>query len=542
MRSLRAILNLRTLSMYAIAVLFAAACVLPSALNGGSKVGFLLAMLSISAAVFLLLISIAKLLRDKGRFLSDRPFDRRLFFVAFGATFALWLVFFLVLYPGVFTVDSNDIVCMVSGLPFESDHFRYQSLNAHHPGAYVLFCWSVLSLGNLLGLGVTKSCALLSLAHLLVLSLCCSYVLERLYGLTKSKLVVGLFAVLILCNPLVGYYSATVWKDVIFGGVFAVFAIEYVAFLAFGYRSENKIRYAIFVIACCACALLRSNGLVVVVASLVIVLLVVSSNARRAAMGVLAAVLICYLLVAKVLYPLAGVVSAHASEGMAVPLQQIAYTIKEDGRLSEDQKERMSRILPLDKWKDGYVANLVNGIKFDKDFDDDYFEEHQLEFFADWLMMGCENPGKYFRAWCGQTESFWSVGAGTWYTEKPGYSLDGSGNIADNKLSGCLSVNSLKMWIEDFKEAFPWLFSMAWIAWIVIFSAAILFFLRRKLTVVCLFPIVGYWATFLIAAPANDFRYMFPALLCVPLVFGLLQYSLPQDERRVSSAHGNEGC
>lgn len=512
-----------------VAALFSCACVVPSVLRGASVRAALLAAASIFAASWVLMVCLARLMRNTENIVPSVRFNRTVFLASFAVITLYWLLYFSALLPGVYTADSTDIAKMVLGLPFEADHFRYQTLNAHHPGLYVGLCWLVLSLSGAAGLDLFASCAVLSLVHLVLLSVCCAYVLERLYGLSRSRLLVGIFVVFAICNPLVGYYSSTVWKDVLFGGVFAVFVIEYIAFVGYGRCAfQNRVRHVVFIASACVCALLRSNGLLMVVVSLVVVWVVSSSDSRRSAVKLLGIVLGCFLIVAKVVYPLMGVAPAHASEGMAIPLQQIAYTIKEDGNLSEDQKNRLSRILPLDEWAEGYISSSANGVKFNKDFNDEYFESHKLAFIADWLAIGFENPGKYLRAWCLQTQSFWNMSADTWYIANPGCDLEGV-NADGNGLPSVFSVDALKAALSDYKAAFPWLFNMAWIAWLVIFSMAALLFLDRKKAALCLTPLVGYWLTFLIAAPANDFRYMFPVMLCIPLLFHLFQYVLPQE-------------
>ena len=45
---------------------------------------------------------------------------------------------------------------------------------------------------------------------------------------------------------------------------------------------------------------------------------------------------------------------------------------------------------------------------------------------------------------------------------------------------------------------------------------------RRRIGLVVTLALVTYWATYLVAAPAADFRYSFPLLLSIPLVLSLL--------------------
>lgn len=70
--------------------------------------------------------------RDEGYFVLDRVFP----ILSFVAIRGCWFFFYLLYYPGCTSGDSNDILKMVLGLPFEADHFRYDTWNNHHPIAY----------------------------------------------------------------------------------------------------------------------------------------------------------------------------------------------------------------------------------------------------------------------------------------------------------------------------------------------------------------------------------------------------------------------
>lgn len=138
------------------------------------------------------------------------------------ALILLWSFFLLTLYPGIASTDSVDVMKMALGLPFESDHFRYDSLNNHHPAFYVLMNWGALNLGALLGLGEIGQVACAASLHMLVLAICCSWATAKLAGMYRSKGLTVFLLLFFLCNPLIALYSISIWKDVVFAALFLV--------------------------------------------------------------------------------------------------------------------------------------------------------------------------------------------------------------------------------------------------------------------------------------------------------------------------------
>lgn len=156
----------------------------------------------------------------------------RLFVFATVSFIAIWIVFGLLpLYPGCYSTDSVDILKMISGLPFESDHFRYDALNNHHPAAYVFFVSVIFKACSIFGLSKFACAAMISFAHLVILGLCCGFIVYKVSRLFNRPIITLFCFSFLLCDPLLVWYSVTVWKDVIFSGLFVCFALS-------GYQGE----------------------------------------------------------------------------------------------------------------------------------------------------------------------------------------------------------------------------------------------------------------------------------------------------------------
>lgn len=121
-------------------LLFSLACSLsltiPLLLEGKSVTYCCIAAIPFSALVYVVvyLLSCVSLNVDDEAFKNPLV----LFCCVAGSLMVVWTVGFFVLFPGCFSTDSTDILKMIWGIPFESDWFRYDSLNNHHP-AFIFF-------------------------------------------------------------------------------------------------------------------------------------------------------------------------------------------------------------------------------------------------------------------------------------------------------------------------------------------------------------------------------------------------------------------
>ena len=436
----------------------------------------------------------------------------------FAALAALWSLVLLVNWPGTYSTDSADIVRMASGLPFESDHFRYDSLNTHHPLAYVAFNALVLKAASLLGMQGTAALGLLSWTQLLVFAACCAFFVSKVASIARSRAAWWASFVFFAANPLLAQYATTLWKDILFSGFFLVFAVQLLACVLDPERFlRDRRETVVFVLAATLCCILRSNGFLAVAAALIVLVIVTRRHLRRIA-PVCAIVLCAAGFCIGALPSLVAAQPGHFSESVGIALQQLARTASEDGSFTEEQKAFIDEIVPFDRLSELYLPASANPIKFDPDFDDEFLESHKAEFLATWVLVGLDNPGSYIRAWCAQTQAFWNIGAGTWYTSAPGYPLDDATNYHEDLLAPVVDSSDIATATELAIEMFAPLYDMGTLVWFVLFALLAKAIARDTKGIACLAPFATLWATFLVAAPAGDFRYLLPLHAAIPLV------------------------
>ncbi len=547
--------------------LFALSWTIPLFVDSTPASAFVVALIFVVPLAFLasLLIAVIKTLRQELS-PSSQKLSLKIFVAVLISLLVCWGITFLVMYPGICTNDSTDILKMIWGMPFESDHFRYDGLNNHHPAFYVFLVYLALQLGSLLGLSQAMSVGLVSLLHMITLALCCAYFTSRIHALLGSRIMLALCWLFFFFNPLIAQYSVTVWKDIVFSGIFLVFLVElFVLVLMKEQFFSSKLDPVVFTTASIMCVLLRSNALPAIGVAFIVALCVCKPVRKQLAKVAGIVALVCVVVLGP-LYAIIGIQPGHFVEGVSIPLQQVSRVLAEESdnindepenannnadlvnddadlgnsdsdfgndgsdlgnsnsRLINDEQERFfDELLPIELYGQNYNPAMVDNIKFLPDFDDDFLEAHKGTFFLYWWQLGLQNPDIYARAWCDQTKPFWNAASTTWYVAPPGYSLaDGEEKVSRNLIYGLIDYEDLSVILQLALEMGQTLYNMAWLAWFVLFSCLALFCLGEKKYLICMAPLVVWWITLLIAAPATDFRYMFPVHLAVPFVVSLL--------------------
>lgn len=521
--------------------LFALSWTLPAYVEGASLFSCVAeAMLLFAPICFLILLAVRALVpakaalaeRGKGAAeeadVEERSFLRRhrVFFGTLAITLVIWGIVFVICFPGITSKDTMDILAMAAGegSPYNGS-FRYDGLNDHHPLLYAALYGIALRVAALFGASMMATVAVLALCHLVCLALSCAYCASTVFTLTKSKGALIFVCLFLTFDPLVALYSVTLWKDVLFAAV--VLALACISLRIASLPEEyvdHPVRLIPYGVLLALCALMRSNGIVVAaVMGAGMILLMTGVQRRKVLAWVGACALAFFFLVKGPVSWMLGVQPAHFAEAMGIPLQQIGRAVAEDGSLGEEQRAFIEGIIPLDALEGSYIPSSSNGIKFDEGFDDAFLEAHKAEFLKTWVQVGLDNPGSYLRAWCAQTECYWWVDGSTWYFSSVASDLEGNG-LEDG---GSLLVPGAKpshifAFAQAYLHAFAPLFQPAVLGWFVSFALLCFWARRSRLAALVSLSLTAYWLTFFVAAPATDFRYVFPLMLCVPLVLVLL--------------------
>lgn len=206
-------------------------------------------------------------------------------------------------------------------------------------------------------------------------------------------------------------------------------------------------------------------------------------------------------------------------ESVGIPLQQMTRVVVEDGKMTKADKELLFHLLPEDEYKKSYQPALVDSVKWNSEFDEEYLEEHKGEFFKTWLNMLKNNFSIYVDAYCLNTFGFWMPGVQTDY----GY--------ADRRIQEKNNVFNIHQ-IDVVERFFGFslreklqgnmiFIGSGTLAWIMLIISALLLIIKKN-AIVPVLPILFNWGIYLVATPAAfGLRYVFILLFGLPLLIVL---------------------
>ncbi len=447
---------------------------------------------------------------------TDSIIGKTVFFRCVLLMLILHMTGYLILYyPGCFTTDSNDILNMIMGKLEYTDHFRYSSLNSHHPLVYVLGLKLIIRTALHMGRSLSAGIAAAVFVQILLTAFAIVYLLRTIFMITGSRTVLFLTSVGFIFNPYIARMTITLWKDIPFTAVMLFFVSAAVRTLMV--PSEDKKPLKALMVSSCILAFLRSGAIIFPVIFFIALLFLKGINKKKVMIS-LVCLLCLYLAGSSMMNRIFHPEKGHFAEAIATPLQQVCRVVVSDGNISTDQELFLNQILPLEEIKENYNPVCVNQIKFSKNFSDTFLEENKGQFIKNWFTLGCQNPSIYVKAWIDETKGFWNLGTGTnYYLAYPKYDLQDKNSISEVQDTVRATWDNVQRAFWDFWKP---LGNCSFLGWVV----CILFFLsivqKRKKLIVILLPLMANWGIYIVNSPVyQEYRYTYPLYMIIPLLF-----------------------
>lgn len=440
-----------------------------------------------------------------------------------------WCPYFLTYFPGNLSVDSYSSIAQSIG---------GELWNNHHPVMFTLFVKICLTVGNLFG-SLEAGVCVFSLLQMTMLSLTLSYCLEWMRQKCIPFIIRVASFVFFGFSPLIAMYSCTMWKDILFSCwclLLAMTVFDIVQYESDRMLAHPKTLFRLTVL-CLLVAFGRNNGIYIVIATL-FVLAVSYRTLWKKTVPVFFVTILSIVLIQGLGYDALNILKGHFAESVGIPLQQIGYTVKNDGYITDEQAAFLNEIMPLDKMKEAYDATSSNGIKFHQDFNNEFLEANKAEFIKVWTELLIQNPGKFVKAYCMQTMGYWQLDT-IGYTYVYGaddYWIDiNERNIIQELFNIDLSAG-IQNKLPLFYNQTPFvnlLFSTGFPIWLLCISAAVLFVRKRLRYAQSLVPLLVLWGTLMIAAPTHgEFRYVFSMNLAIPFMISVALTRIDAEKER----------
>ena len=417
-----------------------------------------------------------------------------------------WLPYILTLAPGSVLEDSLDSISQLldPAVP----------VNNHHPVFYTFFIGIFIKIGLVLG-NINIGVFLYSLVQVCLMAGTIAYIIVLMVRKEVPLWIIGGSMLWYMFMPIFPDYAMIMWKDPIFSC-----ALLWLSFLLMELAEETEkicskswlIRYAVV---CFITAFFRNNGIYAVILSVIAVVVLCRKKMKRF-LCVSLAVLAAYYGITGAVYSELGIRTEFV-ESVGIPLQQIAAVIVNDGSVTAEEEKFLYTLLPEEEWKNSYAPCLVDKIKWNEHFDDEFLEENKGQFLETWFSLLIKNFPEYVKAYGMETLGFWKVGVQDEYGYIDTFITENGYGICEIDTFQKITGTSLNEFVRTFRVYI----GSGTLLWLIL--AAALFVLRDKTRLWIVFiPALGNWLTTMIATPvAFSLRYVYVFALGLPLFLAL---------------------
>ncbi len=405
--------------------------------------------------------------------------------------------------------------------------------STNHPLLHTLFIKGCLEIGLALWNSYTNGFMVYAVLQTLLLTACFSYSFCCIVRLVPRQtafhwIVLLLFAL----YPTNHLFAITTTKDVLASGAFLV-SLSALCMLLFNAPKpfcKSWTLYLLFVLSSILAMLLRNGVVYAYLAAALCILLFAQTLWVR--------LLLPSLLSIGMFFGASAALKAglHAGGGnpaemLAVPLQQIVNANIYHPECFTQEEQALFDDLIETKWR--YLPQIVDPIK--EFIDKDVLWENRDAYWKLYLSIGKKAPAAYLNA-------FLILNLGIWYpdeithadvhTDDQGYVHTSDWFYVWDEAPVSVEKHSYLPAVEKLYEMFSMgnihqkipvismLFSPGFICWSMFVPAILLLYRRRFSTLLAFVPLLAYWIG-LLFAPCIYIRYIYPIIVCMPLLFAL---------------------
>ena len=431
------------------------------------------------------------------------------FILSFLIILVCWIPYFLRFFPGTLSPDS------ISELSIIENNFSV--LSDHHPLLHVLFIAVPYIIGKKFFGSIAVGVAFYTITQMICMSAIFASVISFLYKRNVNNIFLILVLLFYSIMPMHGYYSIVMWKDIIFAGFMVLFTMECIKL--YERYIDNSINFKnmkYFIVISVFCVFFRNNGIY-----MYMFVALISIKLMREYWKVLT---ISFAIVFAIYYGIKGpifsvldVEKSNSAEYVGIPLQQIGRMAFKNVDFTENEQEIINNLIPISVLGDAYNPKITDSIKFNEEYNNEYFDQNKLDFFKLWLSLCSKHPIIALEAYSASTLGYWYPGVEYWSTingiDYNSYGLSTTPHI-NEKIGRVISkVDDKDIPILNIE------WSIGLCFWIISIFAYIAIKKKRILGIYPYLPIIGVWLTMLVASPVfGEFRYVYNAFACLPLL------------------------
>ena len=455
--------------------------------------------------IYIVLLNILPKLVDYKLNQNSKLNNKKLFIFSFLAILVCWMPYFLRFFPGLLTPDSiGELTTVIN---------NFSSVSGHHPVIHMLFIAGPYNIGYKMFNSITSGVACSSLTQMIIMACIFSSLIVFLNKRNVNKklllLILGYYAIL----PMHGYYSITMWKDVLFSGLLLLLVMECTKLLE---KSENlKFKdFTTFIIVSILCVFFRNNAIYMYFILFAFSLIIFRKKIKYFICA-FSIVFCVYFVVKGPIFNYFNVSKSASAEYIGMPLQQVGRMAFKNVEFSEYEKKEINKLIPIDIMAKCYNPIISDGIKFNENYNGKAFDDNKITYFKIWIDLVRKYPSISLEAYAASTLGYWYPNVEYW-SVAPGIENNSFNLKQQSKLPKVLDKIFTKV-----ESRYTPLFNIEWSIglcfWIVLIFVWIS--IKRKKSIYPYIPVFGIWVTMMIASPVfAEFRYVYGAFTCLPLL------------------------
>lgn len=418
----------------------------------------------------------------------------------------VWAIFLLGFYPGIMSPDSIDQWKQM--ITFKLDDW--------HPVFHTLTNWAITR--------IWFSPAAIAIVQILFMAFSISAALYELDKMGTQRKFLLIISILYAFNPINGVLVISLWKDIAFTiSLMWMFVLLLKIFNTQGRWLQSRINQLFLCILTIFVSMLRHNGIIPALGTLIVMLFFYNKQWKKIIQVIL--ITLIFLMVIKgPVYDYLQVTKSRSTQSFVNPLMQVSAIVHYNGKITEEEKNIITKILPMEIWKNGYYEFNVLKLTNNKYYNDDNFNKNQKEFVKAWIGMAVRNPIITLNAYLNRIAIVWRISP-----PKNGY-ISGNGMIInqnDYKLQTNSKIPFLRTFIiktvhVSLWDQFNWIFwRPALYIYTILFFGFVIFMKRGFRSLILLVPALSNIAGLMIVTTSPSTRYFYIALLLMPLFISL---------------------
>jgi hypothetical protein len=451
---------------------------------------------------------------------TKKKIEVKLFCISWILLFLFWLPYLLADYPGHMTWDSSYQWMQAAG---------YIEMNNLHPILHTLLIKVCQKIGGLFSEDFNSHVAVYSFLQLSLIAAIFSYVIVWLKRYNAPPAAYCFVFAWFALHPIFGSYGILMVKDVLFG-CFILLETLCIADIVLSDSKclKNPVFIALWFIITVLCCLFRHNGLYAIIFTLFLLPFVINTKLKKQlSVFCISAIIVIFLISANIARKYSGIETFFFFFS-----QQIGRTVSHDGNISDNDRNAIEKITPLENIKEKYVSWLSDPVVVL--FNQNKKEVSRWQYAKLWASLFFKNIDIYVDAFVYQTYGFWyPLVLSRDYIEK-GINK----NIFEQKKVNFEIAREPKS--AFFNELLDLVFKITRfpgiaLIWgigthiILIIYFGVVFCIRgNKRLLPCLLPCLSVWCTLLISTPLYiEWRYAFSFFTVLPVTAVLAFFRAP---------------